>query len=82
MGINLISEPTNGEQVTENASLLYTREWIEKAKEEGHFNYIPMRRISAEFSAGQLIAMKYLLEELKNKKAKDHKDYVGYCKIL
>ena len=76
MIINLINETTNGQEINEYSSLLYTKEWIDKATEEGHLDYIPTRKISDIYSIGQIIAMRYFLEELKNKKS------VDYCKSL
>lgn len=68
--------------ITENNSILYTREWVAKAKEEGHFVYLPNRKISSNFSLGQIIALKYWLNEFKEKQNEVPEDYLGYCKKI
>jgi len=79
MIIYLNSEPNNGQIITEYNSLLYTKEWINKAMDEGHFDYIPNRKISDIYSVGQIIAMKYILAELKEN---DNNKSISYCKSL
>ena len=44
-------------KVTKRNSLLFTREWLLKAKEEGM--YIPNRKICLTYSIGEILELKY-----------------------
>lgn len=44
-------------KVTKRSSLLFTREWLLKAKEEGM--YIPNRKICLTYSIGEILELKY-----------------------
>lgn len=46
-------------KITEENSILYTREWINKFLEEGLRKYIPTRRITTRYSIGKILSLKY-----------------------
>lgn len=54
----------NSPKITKNNSILYTREWIKKALEDGE--PIPNRKVCNNYSIGEIIALRYYEKEIMN----------------
>ena len=55
-------------KITKKNSILYTREWIEKALEDGEI--IPHRIVCSDYSIGEIIALRYYEKEIMNQYSK------------
>lgn len=55
-------------KITKKNSILYTREWINKALEDGE--PIPDRKVGNNYSVGEIIALRYYEKEIMNRYSK------------